>query len=76
MASCIWCFLERATAKRLYANQPRECPACGHTFKGNGWDGVDAHWKSKHVGLMSYADFWEGIIRCERGHHTPRVDAN
>lgn len=27
---------------------PRICPICGHVFQGNGWDGIDAHYKAKH----------------------------
>jgi hypothetical protein len=34
------------------------CPECGHVFKGNGWDGVDAHWKSKHEAVMPYEKAW------------------
>ncbi|MDB5660880.1 MAG: hypothetical protein JWS10_3495 [Cypionkella sp.] len=32
------------------------CPECGHVFKGNGWDGIDAHWKSKHINIMAYEE--------------------
>ena len=41
------------------------CPECGHQFQGNGWDGIDAHWKSPrkgHEDIMSYKDAWP-IIR-------------
>lgn len=34
------------------------CPECHHVFQGNGWDGIDAHWKSKHESVMSYAEAW------------------
>ena len=34
------------------------CPECGHAFQGNGWDGIDAHWKSKHDKVMPYAEAW------------------
>ena len=34
------------------------CPECGHVFKGNGWDGIDAHWKSKHEDVMPYEEAW------------------
>jgi hypothetical protein len=34
------------------------CPECGHEFKGNGWDGIDAHWKAKHAHIMRYEDAW------------------
>ncbi len=34
------------------------CPECGHVFQGNGWDGIDAHWRSKHEGVMPYEEAW------------------
>lgn len=34
------------------------CPECGHFFKGNGWDGIDAHWRSRHEDVMPYKDAW------------------
>ena len=34
------------------------CPECGHVFQGNGWDGVDAHWRSKHEDTMPYEEAW------------------
>ena len=34
------------------------CPECHHVFQGNGWDGIDAHWKSKHESVMPYAEAW------------------
>ncbi len=37
---------------------PKECPECGHVFQGNGWDGIDAHWRSKHENIMPYEDAW------------------
>ena len=39
-------------------DERKVCPECGHRFKGNGWDGIDAHWKSKHENVMPYADAW------------------
>lgn len=38
--------------------QPKICPECGHIFKGNGWDGIDAHWRSKHEDVMPYEEAW------------------
>src|SRR4029434_11250681 len=29
-------------------NMKRKYPICGHRFQGKGWDGIDAHWRSKH----------------------------
>jgi hypothetical protein len=37
------------------------CPECDHTFKGNGWDGIDAHWKAKHEDIMPYDEAWPRI---------------
>jgi hypothetical protein len=34
------------------------CPECGHRFQGNGWDGIDAHWRSKHEAVMPYSEAW------------------
>ena len=38
----------------------KACPApgCGTEFKGNGWDGIDAHWRAKHEDICSYENFW------------------
>jgi len=43
------------------------CPApgCGKEFQGNGWDGIDAHWKAKHREVCSYRDFWEMLQNIE-----------
>jgi N-carbamoylputrescine amidase len=38
------------------------CPECGHVFRGNGWDGIDSHWKSKHEHVMSYEQAWPLIL--------------
>ena len=34
------------------------CPECGHVFWGNGWVGIDAHWRSKHEQVMPYEKAW------------------
>ena len=45
---------------------PRKCPICGHVFKGNGWDGIDAHYKAKHENKDAYEPYeiWWGRM-CE-----------
>ena len=48
MSNCGWCAEELSSRRRLEPGEPRECPHCDHVFKGNGWDGIDAHWKAKH----------------------------
>jgi hypothetical protein len=34
------------------------CPECGRQFRGNGFDGIDAHWRAKHEKLMPYRVAW------------------
>jgi hypothetical protein len=34
------------------------CPECGHQFRGNGFDGIDAHWRARHEHLMPYRIAW------------------
>lgn len=36
----------------------KTCPECGHAFQGSRWEGIDAHWKSKHDHLMPYEKAW------------------
>ncbi|SDR29014.1 hypothetical protein SAMN05519103_01764 [Rhizobiales bacterium GAS113] len=38
--------------------EPKVCPECDHVFQGNGWDGIDAHWKAKHSDVMPYEEAW------------------
>lgn len=34
------------------------CPECRYQFRGNGFDGIDAHWRAKHEHLMPYRQAW------------------
>jgi hypothetical protein len=34
------------------------CPECDHQFRGNGFDGIDAHWRAKHESLMPDRVAW------------------
>jgi hypothetical protein len=36
----------------------KSCPECGHHFQGNGWDGIDAHWRAHHDHIMRYEEAW------------------
>ena len=45
---------------------PRVCPACDHTFQWNAWEGIDAHWRSKHEHLRSYEAFWRTLCKEHR----------
>jgi hypothetical protein len=42
-----------------HTNSPKNtCPACGYQFKGNGFDGIDAHWRARHNDQMTYEEAW------------------
>jgi hypothetical protein len=45
---------EKKGAKRM----SKVCPECGHAFQGNGWDGIDAHWRAAHETIMPYEMAW------------------
>lgn len=54
--------------KKLPTDVPRTCPECGHVFRGNGWDGIDAHWRAHHEkNGVSYANFWNSLCRDHGG---------
>jgi hypothetical protein len=38
--------------------QRNVCPVCGHRFMGNGFDGIDAHWRAHHEDEMPYEEAW------------------
>jgi hypothetical protein len=40
------------------AKERKSCPECGHEFQGNGWDGIDAHWRAQHENVMGYEEAW------------------
>ncbi len=52
------------------------CPECGYEFQGNGWDGIDAHWRAKHARVMSYEDAWPLISAGEYRRKPRREDVN
>jgi hypothetical protein len=46
---------------KLVRTEKTVCPECGHVFKGNGWDGIDAYWRGKkkgHEEVMPYEEAW------------------
>ncbi len=49
--------------KGISKDRPRICPECKHIFKGNGWDGIDAHWRAKHEDVMPYKEFWNSLCK-------------
>ncbi len=48
----------------------KSCPECRHIFQGNGWDGIDAHWRSHHDNIMPYDKAWPLI---EAGTYKSKV---
>ena len=48
--------------------RPRICPHCDHVFQGNGWDGIDAHYRAKHERETGepYDSWWNRICRLHK----------
>ena len=59
------------------ASTPKEgarvCPECGHKFGGLAWEGIDAHWRSKHEEVTPYEEFWSGLCRPHRSGKAPII---
>lgn len=67
-APCLCCKADLEKNKDSKNKLPRICPLCDHDFQGNGWDGIDAHWRSKHEQLMPYREFWAGLCPAHKGN--------
>jgi hypothetical protein len=50
------------------------CPECGYPFQGNGFDGIDAHWRAKHEHLMPYREAWPLIKSGRYPRRTCSID--
>ena len=50
-------------------DRPRLCPICDHLFRGNGWDGIDRHYRTQHEKQTgeSYEDWWNRICQQHKG---------
>ncbi|HXJ96145.1 MAG TPA: hypothetical protein VMT20_25170 [Terriglobia bacterium] len=60
-------------------DNPKICPECEHEFQGNGWDGIDAHWKFRHEHIVPYSIAWPLIQSGKykrRPKRQPREDFN
>lgn len=67
----------RCCEKKVSFDRPRRCPECGHVFQGNGWDGIDAHWRASenaptHEAVMPYVVFWNTLCYGHGGK--PAID--
>lgn len=60
-------YAEIHQGKKPLRRGAKVCPApgCEKEFQGNGWDGIDAHWKAKHTDICSYEDFWQIVQNIE-----------
>jgi hypothetical protein len=54
-------------ARQTPTQGPRICPLCGLMFSGNGWDGIDGHWRARHEHVMPYETFWHSLCPAHRG---------
>jgi hypothetical protein len=59
-----------AALKKVARPLPNVCPECGHAFQGNGWDGIDAHWRAAHEKVMPYEKAWPLI---KAGTYQPKA---
>jgi hypothetical protein len=61
-------------ARSIEAAAPQKvCPECGHRFRGNGWDGIDAHWRKEHEHVLPYEVAWP-LIRAGNYDSTDREE--
>jgi hypothetical protein len=44
--------------RKIARHERKICPECQHVFQGNGWDGIDAHWRAKHEQTKPYEEAW------------------
>jgi len=65
---CLCCKADQENIKDSENKLPRICPLCDHVFQGNGWNGIDAHWRSKHEKFMPYTEFWAGLCPAHKGN--------
>jgi predicted amidophosphoribosyltransferase len=56
----------RACRSGLPKRGRRRCPECGHVFRGHGWDGIDAHWRARHLDVMPYEKLWATLCPAHR----------
>ncbi len=54
--------LRKIGERKAPADGRKVCPECHHVFQGNGWDGIDAHWRSKHEEVMPYEEAWPLLL--------------
>ena len=54
----VFFFAQKSPATDPTKTAEKMCPECDHEFKGNGFDGIDAHWRAKHEHIMLYKEAW------------------
>jgi hypothetical protein len=65
MDTCLCC------AKQMPVSGRKTCPLCGHSLMGNGWTGLDFHWKLRHEAQVPYRTFWTGLCQAHRDPQMP-----
>jgi hypothetical protein len=53
--------LKNLRSPEAQTKKPLQCPECDHVFKGKGWEGIDAHWRTSHNHIKSYEEAWPEI---------------
>lgn len=61
MDACLCC------AMNIRPTEKKGCPLCGHSLIGQGWVGLDYHWKVRHEMTLPYGTFVEGLCEAHRG---------
>ena len=54
----VFFFAQKSPATDRTKTVQNVCPECDHKFKGNGFDGIDAHWRARHEHIMPYKEAW------------------
>lgn len=58
--------LSMLEGQRCVRDRPRICRECGHVFQGDGWNGIDAHWRAKHERVVHSEDFSKSMCKGTR----------
>ncbi|HEV2492066.1 MAG TPA: hypothetical protein VG204_03235 [Terriglobia bacterium] len=54
----VFFFAQKSRATDRTTTVENVCPECERKFKGNGFDGIDAHWRARHEHIMPYKEAW------------------
>jgi hypothetical protein len=54
----VFFFAQKSPATERTDRAHKMCPECERKFKGNGYDGIDAHWRARHEHIIPYMEAW------------------